>query len=264
MGGPLWTGSAVAPDGAIEGGKVRDPAAVASALKQLLARNEIVATRALVAASDAVASFRVLKLPGASDDSLVESTVARELPNDPQRLDTRWVQVRSTPQIREVFAAAWDRGLVANLVEAIRLAGLQAAVVELKSACVARTVLAPSCVLVDLSADPIEIFLIDDFVPQVWHSVPADASSGEQLDSLLAPALRSVLRFYKGRRVGSFGNDLPVLISGEQAVPSLVMGRLSELVDHPVQPLPAPPRIPGDLRHATYLACLGLIMRRRR
>ena len=37
---------------------------------------------------------------------------------------------------------------------------------------------------------------------------------------------------------------------------------LAELVGQPVQALPVPARVPPHVRHSTYLACLGLLMRR--
>jgi hypothetical protein len=247
----------------VVGGRVQDPAGVGTVLKQLLARNQIVGSRAYVAASDAVATFRVLKFPPATSDSEIDSAVARELPLDPDRMATRWVDLHRTAAFREVYAACWDRAQVKNITESARLAGLEAVVVELKSTCVARAVAELSCVVVDMSSDPMEAILIDASVPQVWHSFRADASLGHDLAQALAAPLRSVLRFYKGRRDTDFAS-CPVLISGEQMLPSDVLARLAELIDHPVQPLPLPARVPPEIRHTTYLTCLGLLMKRTR
>jgi hypothetical protein len=37
---------------------------------------------------------------------------------------------------------------------------------------------------------------------------------------------------------------------------------LSQQLEHPVLPLPVPARVPQEIRFATYLTCLGLLMRR--
>jgi hypothetical protein len=262
MGGPIRSGSAGMPAGAIVGGRVQDPVGVGTALKQLLARNEIVETRALVAASDSVATFRVLKFPPGTPDSDIDSSVARELPLDPNRMATRWIDVHRTADMRQVYAASWDRAQVKNVSEAARLAGLDSVVVELKSTCVARAVAEPSCVVVDMSSDPMEAILIDGWVPHVWHSFRADATLGDDLAPALASPLRSVLRFYKRRRDTNFASSCPVLISGEQMLPTQVVSKLSEMIGHPVQPLPMPTRVGAEIRHTTYLTCLGLLMRR--
>jgi hypothetical protein len=264
MGGPMRSGSAGTPSGAVAGGRVQDPAGVGIVLKQLLARSEITETRALVAASDAVATFRVLKLPPAATDNEIDSAVSRELPLDPSRMATRWMDLQRGAAVREVYAASWDRAQVKNVTEAARLAGLEATVVELKSTCTARAVSEAACVVLDMSSDPMEAILIDGCVPQVWHSFRADASLGDDLVPALAAPLRSVLKFYKSRRGTNFGSQCPVLISGEQMLSTDVVAKLAELVDHPVQPLPMPARVPPEIRHTTYLTCLGLLMRRTR
>jgi hypothetical protein len=264
MGGPMRSGSAGMHPGAVVGGRILDPAAAGTVLKQLLARNEITATRALVAASDALATFRVLRVPTAATDNEIDSAVSRELPLDPTKMATRWTDLNRRSGAREVYAASWDRAQVKNVTEAARLAGLDATVVELKSVCLARTVSEPGCVIVDISSDPMEAVVIDSHAPQVWHSFRADASLGEDLATALAAPLGFVIKFYKRRRDTDFGSHIPILISGEQMLPTDVVGRLAELLDHPVRALPMPARVAPDIRHTTYLTCLGLLMRRTR
>jgi hypothetical protein len=260
----MRSGTAPTPAGALVGGRVADPTAVGLALKQLLARSEITDTRALIAASDAMATFRVLNFPPAATDDEVASVVARELPLDPNRMATRWIELHRSAGVREVYAASWDRAQVKNVTEAAKLAGLEASVVELKSTCVARAVSDPACLLLDMSSDPMEAILIDGCVPQLWHSFSADASAGDDLAPALAAPLQFVLKFYKRRRHSSFGSQSPILICGEQMLQPQVVSRLSELIDHPVQALDMPARVPAEIRLSTYLTCLGLIMRRTR
>ena len=263
MGGPMLSASAVTPAGAIVDGRVVDPSVVGTSLRQLLARGGISETRALVAASDALATSRVLKFPEATTDASIDAAVAKELPLDPSRMATRWFQVRVAGGEREVYATAWDRDLVKNITEAVRLAGLDPVVVDLKSGCVARAVSEPTCVVVDLTCDPAEIVLIDGGVPHVWQSVHADGANDRDLAVALANPLRTVLKFHMRRRNADFARSR-VFISAEQTLAGQVMSRLSELVEHPVEPLPIPTRVPSDIRHATYLTCLGLLMRRTR
>lgn len=264
LGGPIRCGSGGTPAGSLIAGKVLDVDGVGSALRQLLARTEIAQTRALIAASDAVATFRVIRLPPAATDQEVDAAVARELPLDPERMSTRWVDVSSGRELRLVYAVAWDRALVKAVTDAARHAGLDPIAVDLKSACVARAVAEPSCVVLDMSSDPVEIFLIDGHVPQVWHSHKLDAPAGDDIGPMLAGPLRSVLRFYRRSRGTEYRSSAPILISSEQGLSAQATSRLAQLLEHPVAPLPIPRRVPPEIRHATYLTCLGLIMRRSR
>ena len=262
LGGPLRCGSGGTAAGSIVGGRVIDASAVGAALRQLLARTEIGQNRAMIAVSDAVATFRVFNFPGDTNDRDVDAYVNRQLLLDPERIEVKWADIRRGAGHRPVYAAAWDRSLVKGITEAARFAGLEAAVIELKSASLARVVAAPSYAILEVSPDSGEIFLIDGHLPQVWHSFEISAKVGEDLTAALAGPLQSVLRFYKGRPQSIFGPSSPIMISGEPVVAQSVMSALSKLVGHPVEPVPAPARVPTDVRHGAYLTCLGLLMRR--
>ena len=238
-----------------------DVDAVAGAIRMLVGRTEVASTRAMIAASDSLATFRVLSLARTARDSDVEAAIARELPLDPSRLSIRWFDVPQDGPDRRVYAVAWDRALVRNLTNAVRGAGLDPGVVDLKSACIARVAPESSCVIVDLSSDTGQLFLIDGHVPCVWSSFRADGNMADPAGALLGP-LKSVLRYYTRRRDTTFNRGSPILISSEQPIPGAAVARLEQVLQHPVTHLPAPRRVPNDIRHATFLTCLGLIMRR--
>jgi len=262
LGGSMRCGSGGSPAGSLIGGKVQDVHAVGLALRQLLARSEIHETRALIAASDVMATFRVLKLPPAATDQDVDSTVARELPLDPERMSTRWLDLTPGQDHRAVYAVTWDRSLVKAIADAVRFAGLDPIVIDLKSACLARTVAEPTCVVLDLSSNPVEIVLVDGHVPQVWQSFQLDVPVGDDAGPALAGPLRTVLRFYERRRDTEFVPSAPILIAGEQVLSPRATYALSKHLNHPVLPLPIPARVPTEIRYSTYLTCLGLLMRR--
>lgn len=254
-------GTAALPDGTPFDGKISDVVGVGRALRALLARTEIVQTRGLVAAGDALATFKILRVPDSSTPMDVDAAIAKELPFDPERMATRWTHVTTSSGDRVIYAVAWDRALVKNVAEAVRQAGVEPVAVELKSASVARVVPAATCLLVDLSASPAEIVLIDDHLPQLWHSFVMEDALAESAPPALAAAVRSVMRYYRRRTDSELPKAAPVYISGEQ-VASHLLSYVGGRVGQPVLALPVPPRVPGDIRHSTYLACLGLLMRR--
>jgi len=243
-------------------GRILDVGGVGGALRQLLARTEIRETRALIAVSDALASFKVITFPPSTTDENIESAAAKEFPFDPERMALRWIDIHSNDERRVVYTAVWDRGFVKRAADTARSAGLEPAVVELKSASIARTVGEPSCVVLDMSTNPVDIFLIESHVPQLWHSFQLSGTAGEDMTPALLAPLLQVLNFYRRRRQSDFKPSSPILIAGEQVVPDQVLTYLSQTLGHPVAALPPPPRVPTDVRHSTYLACLGLLMRR--
>lgn len=255
-------GTGGTPAGSLVDGRVIDVEAVGGALRMLVARSEVTTNRAMIAASDAVATFRVMSLPRPARDADVETAVARELPLDPERMSIRWLDIPDDGDERRIYAVAWDRALVRNITSAVRAAGLEPGPVDLKSACIARTVPESSCIVVDLAAEPPEVFLIDGSVPQVWSTFRLEVAAGGDAGPALIGPVNSLLRYYKRRRDTNFDPTSPVLLSVDRPLSATSVARLQEAVGHPVTHLPIPSRVPPEIRHATFLTCLGLIMRR--
>jgi hypothetical protein len=253
--------SGAAPAGSLVDGKIKDAAAVALALRQVLARSEIRDTRAYVTVSDALGSFRVLKFPSATSDDEIDSATSREFPMD-DRLATRWVDISRNGGGRSVYAVAWDKSQVKLASDVARSAGLDAQVVELKSLSVARTVVQPAFVLIDLGGEPAELFVVDDHIPQLRRSFEV-STPGEDIGAAIVGPVRQALRFYSQRSRATFEREAPILIAGQQVLSSQALANLSQLLDRPVEALPPPPRVPHEVRHVTYLSCLGMLMRRR-
>jgi len=260
-GGPMRCGESAAPAGALEGGRVLDALALGQALRQLLARSDITTTRALIAASDVIASFRLLNFPKGTSDSDIDAAVKLELNIGSDRMAARHIEVAGNREDRTIFAAVWDRQQVQAIASAVRNAGLEPAAVDLKSLCVARAIPVASCILLDMTADPCEAVLIEDGVPRTSHSFRLE--SGGDLALALANGLKPALAFQKRFGAGGLGSDSPILVRSDQVLPSLLTGRLEQLTGHPVDPLPRPPRIDPDVRFVPYLTCIGLVMRRR-
>jgi len=263
MGGPMRCGATAVPDGAMEAGRIHDPAAVARELRPLLARNEITQTRAMVAAADTLGTFRILNVPTAATPKDIDATIARELQFDPQRTATRWLDLGQISGGRKVYAVAWDRALLKNVVEAVRQASLEPVVVELKSASVTRLVPTATCIVVDLSRQLAELILVDGHLPHVWHSFVAPEPLTDDAAAAVARPIRSMLRFYRRSSDGEWGRLAPVFVAAEQDLKQKVLTGIADMVGQPVRVLPPPPRVPPEIRHTTYLGCLGLLMRRR-
>ena len=118
--------------------------------------------------------------------------------------------------------------------------------------------------VLDVTVSPAEVFLVDGSLPRLWHTFKVDLSNGTELGQQLAGGARAVLSFYKRLPGGSdYPADAPVFISGEGSPSPLLVSAVQARIGHPIQALPAPPRISPEIRYGPYMACLGLIMRRR-
>jgi hypothetical protein len=253
-------GEAGAPPGSMQGSRVLDPAAVGQALRQLVARSEIATSRALIAAGDAVASFRVMSFPLNATDADIEAAVKTQLDLGTNKMARRHIEVPAAPDERAVFAAVWDRAQVAAIAEAVRLAGLEPAAVDLKSLCVARALTRDSCIFVDLTSAPAEVVLIDRHVPRVWHAFNA-GTNGDLAQSTF-DALKPVLGFSGRYGRGGFGPGSPIVVRADPPLATGVATKLEELTARSVLAVEPPARVDPVVRFVPYLTCLGLILRR--
>jgi hypothetical protein len=260
----MRSAEAPAPSGSMRGGAVEDSGAVAKVLRQLVARAEVKETRAMIAASDSLASFRILRFAKDMSEPKVESFVRTELPADGIRMGVQRHELTVNGAERTVYAVAYDRPKVQELAATVRLAGLEPTVVELKSLCVARATPVAACVVLDLDADPFEVFLIDGHLPRVCHAFRVDPESPGQLANQVASGLRTVLSYYGRQPAGAnYGSEVPVLVTNQHTMTMLTAAEVQELIGHPVGAMPPLPRVSPEIRHGTYLACVGLLMRRR-
>src|SRR2546430_17011425 len=123
-GGPMRCGEAGSPPGSMQGSRVLAPAALGQALRQLVARSEIMTSRAVVAAGDAVASFRVMSFPRSATDADIDAAVRNQLDLGTSKMARRHLEVPgAAPEERAVFAAVWDRAQAGAIAQSIRPAG---------------------------------------------------------------------------------------------------------------------------------------------
>jgi hypothetical protein len=256
----MRSGEAAVPPGSMEDGRVLDPTALGQALRSLIARTEVTATRALIAVSDALASFRVLTFPKNTTPAEIDAAVVSQLNLGSDRMSHQHLEVLAGRDERTIFAAVWDRGHVQAIAAAVRQAGVEPAVVDLKSLCVARALAEDSCIVLDMSVDPCEVVLIHARVPRIAHAFRVE--SGGDLALSMANGLRPVLGFQRRSGGTGLGADSPILVRSDHPLPSLLTGRLEQLTGHKVSPVAQPPRVDPDIRYGPFLTCLGLVMRR--
>lgn len=253
-------GEAAPAPGVLEGGRVLDPAALGQALRQLIARSEIITTRALIAASDVIASFRVLTFPKEVTEAEINAAVKGQVTVTSDRMSVRHIEVLTGREERTVFLTVWDRSQVQAMETAARLAGLEPVAVDLKSLCVARALTEDSCIVLDMSVTPCEAILIADRIPRIWHTFKVE--SGGDLALSVTNGLKPVLELQRRAAGSGFGPESPILVRADEALPSLLTGRIEQATGRQVLPLPQPPRVDPDIRYGPYYTCLGLLMRR--
>jgi hypothetical protein len=260
-GGRMWGASAALPAGSANHGTVTNAAEVGKVVKQILGGVELKESHAMIAVNDSLASFRVMTFPRETSEPKIDAAVRAQLPMDGTRMGMQRYELTQNGNDRTVFAVAFDRARVKAVAEAVRFAGLDPSVVELKSLCLARMAPVSECVVVDLAADPAEVYLISRDLPRLWHTFRV--SSDETETASVAAGVKSVLGFHRRQADGNgLPSDVAVFIT-EQAAAERIGPAVQDLLGQPVSVMTYRNRVAPEVQDGAYLACLGLLMRRR-
>jgi type IV pilus assembly protein PilM len=274
------------PEGAIDGGVIRDAATLTAALREALRRGGIGRARAVLGIQGRAAVVRTFLVPPMPDNELknaVRWEAERQLPLRIEEavLDaqvTRHVTEDGQRRLEVLMAAVPERDAVAYY-QVAHNAGLDVAAIEVSSLAIARALgsaEAPTAA-VDIGSDTTEVVIAHRDLPPVSRSL---AMGGDQLPmppegagapgwrDLLEGVARSIDYFQVQARIGKIER---VVVTGEGQVVSAVADVLkAELgipvaLGDPLARLAVGRSANGDLgdavRRAAFAVAVGLALR---
>lgn len=257
------------PRGTLEDGAVAEPGALAQVLERLW-----------VAHSQARPMPRggvVLAIPGRHINTRLEPIVGPELPDDAEMaLHARkvlprpdayhvWQLVGTSPQ-QALFVLAAPTALVDGYVQAMEIAGLGVAAVDVKSLALVRAVGQRYTIIVDGERAFGTIIIVDDALPRQVRVWPLDApllAAPEEKVMRVVEALHDAIVQYNAESLGrALHPAVPVFLSGTLADHPLLHGVIQEVLGHPVGQIAPPFRVPPDMPLQHFLANIGLAQKR--
>lgn len=284
-GRPHLVGAAIypTPDGAVDGGTIRNAAALTSALRRALRAAGIGRGRAVVGMGGRAALVRTLTLPPMPPDELksaVKYEAERHLPLriDEAVLDAQVVrEVSEDGQRRmEVLMAAVPERDALLFYQVAHDAGLDVTALEVSSLALARTVAQTETLTaaVDIGADATDIVIADGTVPPVCRSLPVGsdhlvssvAAAEPGWHDLLEGLTRSIDYFQAQARREKVER---VVVTGDGAdVPGLIQMLATELAlpitqGDPLAGLTATPAATAQTRNhgPAFAVAIGLALR---
>ncbi|MGK7906027.1 MAG: type IV pilus biogenesis protein PilM [Synechococcus sp.] len=192
------------PVGAMEDGRVLDPIAVGSTLRQLLGDNRIKQSAAAGAIPGREAIVRLLRLPpDLQEDELRDTVLNQEaelfipFPRDEADIDYQPLGIQVSPdgtEEMEVLLVAVPREIVDNYAEVLNAAGLEAKSIELSSFAIIRSIqdqlvqFGPqeAVALAAIGVESTEIDIIVSGIPQFTRTIGIGTA---QMQEVLGQAL---------------------------------------------------------------------------
>lgn len=260
-----WASSPLEP-GLVKNGVILNEDAVANKLRELWTAEEIRSRRVIAGISGINCLYRLLTLPELPKELLPEAVrreAGRALGVSLQEVYLSWQSLPSLKGETSVYLAASPRNAVDGLVSALRKAGLDPYLMDLKPMAIARCATEPRAIIVDLGPSSFDIIIMTEGIPQVVRSLHLmEEATFEEKISFIREELDRAITFYNSSHMDRpIEMGVPLLVGGELAQQQDTWGLLVGRQERAVRVLPSPMAVPEDFPPGQYITNVGLALK---
>jgi len=252
-----------------EGEQASGLPALSKALRQLMDSSGIKAKKVIASLSGLYTLSRILPdsaLPPAPTTGEAILEIANEIMPLPEtRRYLSWQAISNKEGERLFLAVAVAREMLDSQVQALKAAGIDPYVVELRSMALVRAVDKKQAIILNIDSPSIDIIVIVDNVPEVIRTIAWNPSqlSIEETAEYLATTLESIVEFYNSHHLETPLDPATLLfVTGQLSMNSNLIERLNATSSFHVAPLELSVKYPAYLPISQYAVNIGLALRK--
>ena len=260
-------GSAALPKGLVREGLILQPQAVGEAIDSLFKSTGIPKDKVITSLGGLSFTYRFIDMPRLKP-SLLDEAIMRAVKTEISlSLDDLYLSWRPLPgqgEEQTYFVLGVPRHLIDALVTALKIAGIEPYLVDLRSLALARAACRRDAIIVNMESDSFNIVFISGDMPSVIHTVYAlgEGATLEDNTKRLADEVTKMAAFHESRHPESpIGRSTPLLLTGELAAEAPATGLIQSSVEYPVALMPPPLECPPDLPVPLYMVNMGLALK---
>ncbi len=247
---------------------VLDSQALSDAVKQLMSSSGIKGRNIIASVSGLYSLSRLVMVPTPLGEAVAQQTVletARDImPLTEDELYFLWQTIAPAEGGQQVLVVGMPRDVVDSEVQALRAAGLNPRILDLKAMALIRAVNRGQALILNIEPSSFDMVLVVDGVAEVMRTTAWQEGelSVEDKAEHLAVALELTVGFYNSRHSG-FPLDLatPLFVTGQMSGDLALMEELQARVGYPIEPLAPPLEYPAHLPVAQYAVNIGLALK---
>ena len=252
--------------GLVKNGVILNEDAVANKVRELWTGEGIGSRRVIASISGINCLYRLITLPELSKELLPEAVrreAGRALGVSLEEVYLSWQTLPSLKGETLIYLAASPRNAVDALISALRKAGLDAYLMDLKPLAIARCATEARAIIVDVQASSFDTIIMAEGIPQVVRTVPlVQEATFEEKASFIREELDRAITFYDaGHMDRPIQSDVPLLVSGELAEQQDTWNIIVRRQERTVQVLPLPMAIPEGFPPGQYTTNIGLALK---
>jgi len=260
-----WASSPLEP-GLVKNGVILNEDALANKVRELWRGEGIGSRRVIVAISGINCLYRLITLPELSKELLPEAVrreAGRALGVSLEEVYLSWQTLPSLKGETLIYLAASPKNAVDGLISALRKAGLDPYLMDLKPLAIARCATEARAIIVDVQPSSFDTIIMTEGIPQVVRSVPLiQEAAFEEKASFIREELDRAITFYNaGHMDRPIESAVPLLVSGELAQQEDAWQLLVRGQERRVQVLPLPMAFPEDFPPGQYTTNIGLALK---
>lgn len=261
-----WATAPLEP-GLLADGRVLDPAALGSRIRELVRGGGFRGGEVLASLGGVDAWSRVLRLPGRTTGNLSEAVLqglGQVLPVPLEQVYLSWQLLSADATEQQVLVVAMPRDVVDPLTAALRAAGLRPAVLIPKAMAIATAANQGDSVVVNVESKTVDIAVVVSGVLRAVHTITkqqdslSPAQSAQQVTAFLA----RVLDFYNTQHaLEPIAPSASLVVAGQAGAEPEFLRALAKGSNQSVEPLSPPLDYPPHFPVAEYGVNLGLALR---
>ncbi len=262
-----WAEKKLGP-GLVREGLVLDTATVGAAIDELFTEEGVPRKKVVTALTGLRAIPRILTLPKIKAkllDDAVRRAARKEMPLALETLYLSWQTVAEKGDQRQIYLLGVSRELLDAYVETLEVARVVPCSMDLKPLALVRAIGRRETAIADLEEESLTIVLVIGGIPVIMRSFPFEEGSAPasmKIDQL-AGELTQTVRFYnESHRTEPLHETTPICLTGAAMTDRQTVANIHALLGRPVEVPPCSLEHPPDFPVASFMANVGLAMKK--
>jgi len=262
-----WASVALEPDNT-EGEIFSNPQALSSSIRQLMASSGVKARKAIVSLSGLYSVSRILTVPippaGTATQQAILEAVNETMPVNTDELYLSWRTITASEGVQQVLVVGVPRDVTDTEVRALRAAGVNPYLLDLRAMALARVVHKEQALVLNIEPSNFDIVTVVDGIPKVMRTIAwqQDDLAVEDKAEHLATTLELTVDFYNSHYPdASLDSTTPIFITGQMSGDPALMEKLQARLRYPFESLTPPLEYPAHLPISQYATNIGLVMK---
>jgi type IV pilus assembly protein PilM len=250
-----------------EEGVISNVQALSDALKQLMASSGIRGGNFAVSISGLYSLSRIILVPnppGGPTTQMVWDAAQEVIPLSEEESYISWQPVATIEGGQQVLVLGVPRDVVDNQMQALRLAGVNPRVLDLKAMALVRAVNRAQALILNIETTSFDIVIVAGGIPAAMRTTAwqPDNLTLEGRAEQLAIALELAVGFHHSQHAAlPLEPGTPLFITGQMSGDTRLIERLEARLSYKVEPFVPPVDYPSQLPVAQYAANIGLALK---